>query len=51
MKLIVMQETIDHILTNHPIRIRDVEAYGEPEPVEIVDDKGMVVSKYFKFIA
>lgn len=49
MSLIYMQSTIDHILTNHQDRMNDLNALGEPELVELVDDKGNVLNKYYIF--
>ena len=44
-KIIVMQHTIDHILSTKPDKIRDVEALGKPELIEF-DDR---INNYFKF--
>ena len=45
MKTIVMQRTIDYILSNHPEKIRDIEALGTPSKVEFEDK----INDYFKF--
>ena len=49
MSLIYMQSTIDHMLTNYQDKINDLNALGEPEPVELIDDKGNVLNKYYIF--
>lgn len=46
-KIIYMQSTIDNMINNHPGMINDVEAMGEPEVVELTDDKGEVNNKYY----
>ena len=44
-----MQSTIDHMLTNYPNKINDLNSLGEPEPVELIDDKSNVLNKYYLF--
>jgi hypothetical protein len=44
-----MQSTIDNILTNYQDKMNDLNALGEPEPVELIDDKGNVLNKYYIF--
>ena len=49
MSLIYMQSTIDNMLTNYQDKINDLNVLGEPEPVELIDDKGNVLNKYYIF--
>ena len=49
MSLIYMQSTIDNMLTNYQDKMNDLNALGEPEPVELIDDKGNVLNKYYIF--
>jgi hypothetical protein len=49
-KLIYMQSTIDFILSKHSHRITEIESKGIPEVIELTDDKGNTINKYFKFI-
>ena len=44
-KVIVMQRTIDYILSTVPDKIRNIEALGNPELVEYEDK----TQNYFKF--
>jgi hypothetical protein len=44
-----MQSTIDNILTNYKDKMDDLNALGEPEAVELTDDKGNTTSKYYIF--
>jgi hypothetical protein len=44
-----MQSTIDNMLTNYQDKMNDLNALGEPEPVELIDDKGNVLNKYYIF--
>lgn len=48
MKVIYTQETIDLFLQEG--RIGEVESMGDPEIIDIFDDKDMIVGKYYKFI-
>jgi len=48
-KLIYMQSTIDFIIANHNHRITEIESIGVPEIVELTDDKGNTINKYYKF--
>ena len=49
MSLIYMQSTIDNMLTNHQDKINALNALGEPEPVELTDDEGNILNKYYIF--
>jgi hypothetical protein len=49
MSLIYMQSTIDNMLTNYQDKMNDLNSLGEPEPVELIDDKGNVLNKYYIF--
>ena len=49
MSLIYMQETITHIIDNHMDRMGELNALGEPEPVELMDENGNVKTKYYIF--
>jgi hypothetical protein len=44
-----MQSTIDNMLTNHQDKMSDLNTLGDPEPVELIDDKGNVLNKYYIF--
>ena len=44
-----MQSTINNMLTNYQNKMSDLNALGEPEPVELMDDKGNVLNKYYIF--
>jgi hypothetical protein len=44
-----MQSTIDNMLTNYQDKMNDLNSLGEPEPVELIDDKGNVLNKYYIF--
>ena len=48
MKVIYMQDTIEYFIREK--RIGEVEVMGEPEIIDIFDDKDMIVGKYYKFI-
>tara|TARA_R110000796_G_scaffold210588_1_gene326784 strand:+ start:28 stop:177 length:150 start_codon:yes stop_codon:yes gene_type:complete len=48
MKVIYMQETVEHFIRER--RIREVESMGEPETIELFDDNDMIIGKYHKFI-
>lgn len=48
-KLIYMQSTIDFIIANHNHRITEIENRGIPEIVELTDDKGNTINKYYKY--
>ena len=48
MKVIYMQNTIEYFIREK--RIGEVEVMGEPEIIDIFDDKDMIVGKYYKFI-
>ncbi len=48
-KLIYMQSTIDFIIANHNHRITEIENRGVPEIVELTDDKGNTINKYYKY--
>ena len=49
MSLIYIQSTIDNMLTNYQDKMNDLNSLGEPEPVELIDDKGNVLNKYYIF--
>jgi hypothetical protein len=44
-----MQSTIDNMLTNYKDKMNDLNELGEPEVVELTDDKGNTTSKYYIF--
>jgi hypothetical protein len=48
-KLIYMQRTIDFIIANYNHRITEIENRGVPEIIELTDDKGTTINKYYKF--
>ena len=48
MKVIYMQDTIEYFIREK--RIGEVEVMGEPEIIDVFDDKDMIVGKYYKFI-
>ena len=45
MSIIYMQSTIDNFITKNRVS----EVTGDPEVVELTDDKDRVISKYYKF--
>lgn len=49
MSLIYMQSTIDNMLINHQDKMNDLNALGDPEPVELLDDQGNVLNNYYIF--
>ena len=49
MKLIYMQQTIDYMARLDPMLLDGLGMYGPPEPVELMDDKGNTINKYFLF--
>ncbi len=49
MKLIYTQETINHMAKINPQLIEDLSIYGAPEPVELLDSKGEVRTKYYLY--
>lgn len=44
-----MQRTIDFIIANYNHRITEIENRGVPEIIELTDDKGTIINKYYKF--
>ena len=49
MKLIFMQETINFMAKVNPESLEELSIYGTPEPVELLDDKGEVKTKYYLY--
>jgi hypothetical protein len=48
-KEIYMQRTIDYIIKDHNHKLAEIESKGVPEIVELTDDKGNIINKYYKF--
>ena len=48
-KEIYMQRTIDYIVKGHNHKLAEIESKGVPEIVELTDDKGNIINKYYRF--
>jgi hypothetical protein len=48
-KLIYMQQTIDAMHAKDPNLLFELNQYGEPEPVELVDKEGETTHKYYMY--
>ena len=48
-KEIYMQRTIDYIIKDYNHKLAEIESKGVPEIVELTDDKGNIINKYYKF--
>lgn len=44
-----MQQTIDAMHAKDPNLLFELNKYGDPEPVELVDDKGETTHKYYVY--
>lgn len=44
-----MQQTIDAMHAEDPNLLFELNKYGDPEPVELADDKGEITHKYYVY--
>ena len=44
-----MQKTIDHIITNFPERVGEINELGDPETIELLSNDGNVDIRYYIF--
>lgn len=49
MKEIFMQRTIDYMASIDPSMLNDLGVKGIPELIELTDDKGETINKYYKY--
>jgi len=47
MKVIYTQDTVEYFIRER--RIGEIESMGDPEQIDLFDDKDLIIGKYYKY--